>query len=130
MGHSTCASLFVGLLHMLSCHCIGQLYIIRCILAAFWVWLSVIDRPLAFCNPIAFRTAKTLWSFGCSESNRVKPIQWNIPMMVASLHHHFFPQICQNIVRRYVKENILFFLNTHSTLHSQEFVTSFLLSTG
>ena len=23
-------------------------------------------------NPIAFRTAKTLWSFGCSECNRVK----------------------------------------------------------
>ena len=27
---------------------------------------------LSVLNPIAVRTAKTLWSFGCSECNRVK----------------------------------------------------------
>ena len=26
-------------------------------------------------NPIALRTAKTLWSFGCSECNRVKGLK-------------------------------------------------------
>ena len=29
-------------------------------------------KLLALFNPIALRTAKTLWSFGCSECNRVK----------------------------------------------------------
>ena len=38
-----------------------------------------IPRPL---NPIALRTAKTVWSFGCSECNRVK---------IDTVHQLMFP---------------------------------------
>ena len=43
--------------------------------------LSMTERPLALTvdirlrfNPVALKTAKTLWSFGRSECNRVKPL--------------------------------------------------------
>ena len=50
-------------------------------------------------NPIALRTAKTLWSFGCSECNRVK---WfvelpecggdfnEIPLCIMYIHLKYF----------------------------------------
>ena len=35
------------------------------------IWIVTPHKNCSF-NPIALRTAKALWSFGCSESNRVK----------------------------------------------------------
>ena len=34
----------------------------------------LLSKQLHNVNPIALRTAKTLWSFGCSECNRVKTL--------------------------------------------------------
>ena len=43
--------------------------------------LTILGVPIHLFNPIALRMAKTLWSFGHSECNRVKNI------MVCYAHH-------------------------------------------
>ena len=46
---------------------------IRIVLISFTLTLLYSERPKLhiYFNPIALRTTKTLWSFGCSECNRV-----------------------------------------------------------
>ena len=36
-------------------------------------------------NPIALRTTKTLWSFGCSEYNRVKMTKFSVMLVFSDL---------------------------------------------
>ena len=112
-------------LHCLPFHLHHLVALLHCKIKLFHFWDNfgnyfkcpnfLIFRVFIFINPIALRTAKTPWSFGCSECNRVKDESLNVLFKPSVLQMHCFGF-------KYCKLSIVEFQQTYC---STEFVYRF-----